>query len=261
MGRFAIEFWGVEAAVEWDDPRFDQSAGDLLLPIWAHDPDLVPDAVFRLVTDAAGETSVQSPAQELYTMLKDDVVETLERRLHLYLGANTRQVVFVHAGVVQWNGMAILFPGRSYAGKTTLIQALVLAGAAFLSDEYAIVDPNGMVHPFPRPISLREPEGIRRIKASELGWDGRVKPLPVGAVIVTSYQKDATWKPEEISPGSAVLELMGNTVSAQAAPQLALACLSKAVAKTRCWKGPRGEAETTAELLLRQLSGQHAPRA
>jgi predicted ATPase len=36
--------------------------------------------------------------------------------------------VFVHAGVVGWKGQAILVPGRSYSGKTTLIAALMKAG-------------------------------------------------------------------------------------------------------------------------------------
>ncbi len=258
MGRFAIEFWGVQAAVEWDDSKFDQAVGNLLLPIWTDDPGLDPEAVFRLKTDNLGQTSVEGPGQDLHPINRADVVETLERRLHLYLATETRQAVFVHAGVVSWQGRTILFPGRSYVGKSTLVQALVRAGTDFFSDEYAIIDPEGMVHPFPRPISLREPEGIRRVDAISLGWDGSLLPMEAGAVIVSRYEEETVWKPEEISRGNAVLELMSNTVSAQGAPNLALTCLGQAVRGVHCYKGSRGESEVTAQRILEHLSTQES---
>jgi hypothetical protein len=252
MGRFAIRFWGVEAAVEWDDPALDREVRRLLLPIWADRPDLSPEAVFRLRAKISGEIELEGPAQDLSPWIRRDIVETLERRLHLYLASQTREVVFVHAGVVGWRGQAIVIPGHSYTGKSTLVQALVQAGASYLSDEYAIVDPQGLVHPFPRPISLREPEP-RRISAQELGWEPGLASVPAGAVIVTGYQKGGLWSPQPISPGQAVMELLSNTVSAQAQPALAMTCLGALASAATCWQGERGEARETATLILERL--------
>src|SRR5262249_47349881 len=65
--------------------------------------------------------------------------------------------VFVHAGVVGYQGRAILLPGRSFSGKTTLVVELVRAGAEYYSDEYAVLDTSGGVHPYSGPLSIRRP--------------------------------------------------------------------------------------------------------
>ena len=65
------------------------------------------------------------------------------------MAAETRERVFVHAGVVGWKGHAIVIPGRSRSGKTTLVAELVKAGAEYYSDEFAVLDAEGRVHPFP----------------------------------------------------------------------------------------------------------------
>ena len=60
----------------------------------------------------------------------DEVLEALERHLHLYVAEKARRKVFVHAGVVGWRGSAIVIPGRTLSGKSTLVKALVEAGYA-----------------------------------------------------------------------------------------------------------------------------------
>src|SRR5207248_7654182 len=49
-----------------------------------------------------------------------DILETLESDAQLSVAEFARQRLFVHAGVVGWKGRAILLPGRSLAGKSTL---------------------------------------------------------------------------------------------------------------------------------------------
>ena len=64
--------------------------------------------------------------------------------------------MFVHAGVVAVDGRALLLPGGSFTGKTTLVAALLRAGAQYGSDEYAVLDEAGLVLPaYPRPLSIR----------------------------------------------------------------------------------------------------------
>ncbi len=65
----------------------------------------------------------------------DQVLEALERDLQLHVAERARRRVFVHAGVVGWGGRAIVIPGRTTRGKTTLVKALVDAGATYYSDE------------------------------------------------------------------------------------------------------------------------------
>ena len=86
----------------------------------------------------------------------DQVFETLESELRLRIAAGAKRKTFVHAGVVGWHGRAIVLPGRSCAGKTSLVAELPRAGATYYSDEFAVIDGRGRVCPFPKPLSIRE---------------------------------------------------------------------------------------------------------
>ena len=63
------------------------------------------------------ERSVQADA---------DVVESWDQ---LAVATLAKELVFVHAGVVGWRNRAIVIPGRSLSGKSTLVLALVVAVA------------------------------------------------------------------------------------------------------------------------------------
>ena len=61
----------------------------------------------------------------------------------------------VHAGAVLFGNRAVLLPGKSFAGKSSLVAELLRRGATCLSDEYALIDGAGIVHAYPRPLLLR----------------------------------------------------------------------------------------------------------
>lgn len=63
--------------------------------------------------------------------------------------------LLLHAGVVARNGRAVLLAGGSGSGKSTLVARLVLDGFDYLSDEIGSVQANGLIRPYPRPLSLR----------------------------------------------------------------------------------------------------------
>lgn len=176
----------------------------------------------------------------------------VERHLSIYLAEFARNRVFVHAGVVGWNGKAVLMPGKSRSGKSTLVTALLRAGATYYSDEFAVVDATGRVHPYLSPIQLRNGDGTHhRIQPAELlGGVGR-KPLPVGLVLVTRHRRDVAWRPRRLSVGEGMLELLTNTVSAQHDPARALRTLTLMLAGVQILKGPRGEADAMVARLLR----------
>ena len=249
MNRFAFSYFGMQVGVEWVGAAdLDQPLKSLLLPIWKDEPDLSPQAVFRISRDPQGELLIDGPDDEFDRSGREDIIETLERRLHFYLACLCREAIFVHAGVVGWRNGAVVIPGRSFAGKSTLTMALLEAGASYLSDEYAVIDRNGLIHPFPRPISLRTEDGCERVRPASVC----LQPLPLLAMVSTEFSAGAEWSPDILSAGSSALEMLANTVSAQAAPELALECLSAALKNGVSWKGPRGEAKPTAEAILSQ---------
>jgi hypothetical protein len=186
---------------------------------------------------------------------QDSLFETFESDLRLFVAELATHRVFVHAGVVGWKGQAIVIPGRSYSGKSTLVAELVRAGATYYSDEYAVLDSRGRVHPFSKPIELRE-EGKftqRKVTVTELGGKSGTKPLPVGLVLMTRFQSGARWRPRNLTPGKGVLELLFNTVSARRSPERALATLRVVASQAALLKGVRGNATEVVNALLKRL--------
>ena len=185
----------------------------------------------------------------------DDLLDAFESHVQLTVAEYAPRRVFVHAGVVGWNNRAIVIPGLSHSGKTTLVRQLIQAGAIYYSDEYAVLDERGRVHAYPRPLGVRTPGSPigRKVRAEEIGATVGEKPLRVGLLVATNYKEGSRWRPREITRGKGVLELMANTVSARAQPQLALAVLPKALESARILKGTRGEASEIVESILERV--------
>jgi hypothetical protein len=181
------------------------------------------------------------------------IFQLLEVDLEIYVAEQARRRIFVHAGVVGWNGEAILLPGQSGSGKTTLVAALVRAGATYYSDEYAVVDAKGRVHPYPRPLSIRsETAGQPAVTTPVEALGGRAgrEPLPVGTVVVTRYQEGTSWRPRRISAGETALKLLAHTVSVRYAPQQALTGVLRIANRARNLTGVRGDAGDLVAALL-----------
>ncbi len=185
----------------------------------------------------------------------DEALAMFESDLQMHVATKAPRRVFVHAGVVGWKGQAVLLPGRSYSGKTTLIAELIKAGAIYYSDEYAVLDARGRVHPYARPLQIREDETGRqqRYAVEKLGGRAGVKPLPVKLVIVSQYKPGAKWRPRELSAGQGVLELLNQTVSARIQPGKAFAALQQVATQALILKGARGEAEAMTAPILKYL--------
>ncbi|MFQ5556835.1 MAG: hypothetical protein ACE5GB_04920, partial [Acidimicrobiales bacterium] len=124
-----------------------------------HEADVVYDVsevgglVHLARSDESGRTGIGRTLEPLAAahVVVDD--------MHLQMSHRSESLLFVHAGVVEWRGVGIAVPGRSMTGKSTLVAAAVRAGAGYLSDEFAILDAGAAVHPYPRPLSLRDAGG------------------------------------------------------------------------------------------------------
>jgi hypothetical protein len=192
-----------------------------------------------------GERLVQT--EDFHTAL-----DVFESNLQLYVAEHSRSKIFVHAGVVGWGGEAILIPGRSCSGKTSLVAQLVRAGATYYSDEYAVIDAKGRVHPYPKALGIRSKGSLRQTRTSVESMGGRagLKPLPVGLVLITEFRDGAKWAPRRLSGGEAVLAMLAHTVCARTRPKAALGCLAHVACAASFLEGPRGEAEQTAAAVL-----------
>jgi hypothetical protein len=184
------------------------------------------------------------------------VYDVLESDMHLHVAERAQRRAFIHAGVVGWRGKAVIIPGRSFSGKTTLTRELMRAGALFYSDEYAVLDSSGRVHPFHRPLQIRDDETARQSKytVESLGGERGIKPLPVGLVILSQYRKGARWQPRKVSAGRGTLAMMEHAVSARHQPEAVLETLQQVVTRAPVLKGVRGEASEIVDRILKLLS-------
>lgn len=199
-----------------------------------------------------GETVVES----------DDVAELLRRalsELHLAVAVHAGEGLFVHAGAVAWRGSGIVLPGRSMSGKTTLVRALVEAGAEYYSDEYAVLDPAGRLLPYAKPLSVRKSgSGSEMLAPTCVGAVG-VRPVPVGLVVSTRYERSAVWQVERVCGAAAILPLVDNTVAARLAPARMLEATAAVAGGALCVRGPRPDAGSAAVEIL-ALADQLADR-
>lgn len=189
----------------------------------------------------------------------EQVMQALESDLQITVALNAKNRLFVHAGVVGWRNQAILIPGRTFSGKSTLVEALVRAGATYYSDEFAVLDSKGRVHPYPRPLSLRENDArARRMVAEDIGGTLGRRSLPVGLVVVSEYKEGFAWRPRMLSPAQGMLALLANTVVARLQPEFALSTLKRAIDSVPVLKGSRGEADQAATTILSHLESRAA---
>src|SRR5262245_47575049 len=225
---------------------------------------IVADAKFSILVKHRGARRVFAPMHRLYegtrclfeTRDLDALLARLESDVHFAMACHARTKLFVHAGVVGWKGGAVLLPGRTHAGKTSLVAALMRAGATYYSDEYAVLDDAGLVHPFARSLGVRDAAG--RIRVLSPGTLGPVadRAAPIALIVATRHVAGARWRPTPMSPGETVLSLLDNTLAAQSRPGDVLRILSKAVVGARALRGPRGDAGRVAVRLLAECPPQ-----
>lgn len=182
-------------------------------------------------------------------------LDLLISRIRLTIAEFAEQIIFLHAGVIGWQNRAVIIPGKSFAGKTTLVAAFAKMGCEYFSDEYAMIDKDGLVHPFPKRLSIR---GIVDdytqvdFDVEKLGGKRAQEPFPVGCVLVAEYKKERKTKPKlkEITLGEGVMASIANSISIRQNPKFVIEVLNKALQNSVVLKTERGEAAAFVEIFF-----------
>jgi len=210
------------------------------------------DHHFELDVDAAGtHFLVQNGERLSYTENASSHYKFFDSILRVAIGEYAVGRIFLHAGVVGWRGKAIVMPADSFQGKSTLVSELVRLGAEYYSDEFAIIDVEGLVHPFARRIGRRtEDFQTYELTVEDLGGTYGKDPIPVGFVLLTSYEKDAEWNPEVLTPGNGFLKIIPYTLSIRYRTEFSMQVLHNITSHAIIAFGTRGSAERFAKTLL-----------
>jgi hypothetical protein len=215
-----------------------------------------PERRWRLRTTASSWT-VEADDEFVFSSSDRQVASAaLQSDVELWVAEHARARIFVHAGCVASDGRALVLPGRTLSGKSSLVAALVRAGATYYSDEFAVLDSAGIVRPYARKLSIRPYDGsvTKRVPVEELGGKVTRQRASVALVAALRFSPELGWSTQPLSRGEAILKLMDNTVAAQSRPRAMLTALERATAEAQCLSGTRGDADEAAARLLAMLS-------
>jgi hypothetical protein len=157
----------------------------------------------------------------------------------------------VHAGAVLVEGRALLLPGSTHAGKSSLVAELLRRGAFCFSDEYALIDKQGLIHAYPRPLLLRNGRPRQTpVLPDELSSRFVAKHAPVGWIVATDYVPGGEWHVKGISQSEAVALLLRNTPHEMEQEPAMIDNFICASAAAASYKGTRGDVTDAAARLL-----------
>lgn len=197
---------------------------------------------FRLLRDQ------DAPIQGLN---KHTTFELFVRMIRLMVSEGAKEHVFLHAGVVALGNKTLILPGHSGSGKTSLVIELLKLGAVYYSDEYAVLDKDGEVHPFARDLSVRsekrnwnEKDGM---PAVSYGGVSGTQSLPAGMVLFTEFSIKGDLNFERVSLGQGILAAIPHTITFPKRPDFSLKLLNCAFSRAIILTGLRCESDITAK--------------
>ena len=258
-GPGTLEAYGVLLEITASDEQHRDRIMRLLPPGWRAASGKPQQGRFAVSSGPDDTVQVTLDGSSLADRADLDVgLGLLDAQVRAFVALHAPEHIFVHAGVVGVDDRAVLLPGYSFAGKTTLVAELVRAGATYYSDEYAVLDAEGLVHPYAKPLSVRmgSSRGTEEQPVESLGGRVGERPLTAGLIAVTSYRPGATWSPRRLSPGEGALALLSHTIPARSRPEQALSAVRCAVGDAVVLQGERGDARETAAELLATLRGE-----
>jgi hypothetical protein len=258
--QLAFDAYGAQMRICTNDPDLLPRVESIMPPGWHRRPRSSAQQRLGLLDEGDDWYSIyrhdgacihDAPGREYALMQLDSQIQS-----HVALEAP--EFIFIHAGVVADDRSALLLPGLSFAGKTTLVRSLIEAGALYYSDEFAVLDAMGHVHPYAKPLSFRPPDpppegDTVEYRVDQLGGVAGEEPLPVGLVVAARYRPGARWDPEPLSHGAGALSLLENAVAGQDRPDQAIRHISRAIQGATVLRGERGEADEIAGQLLEAL--------
>jgi hypothetical protein len=252
---------GVKVGISWGDADLSGALLEALPPQWELAEGIIPARSYHIDPDADGGFRIVVDDEDDARQFLDitGLLDFLEGDIQIFVAEFATPHLFVHAGVVAIDDRAILIPGRSFAGKSTLTTSLVKAGATYYSDEYAVLDENGLVLPYPRRVSLRSgphgPTGRLDLAAHAPKLPFAEAAIPVGLVALLKYEEDGGWDARELDHLEAIMAISEQTVAIQRRPADTFAILGAVVRSATVIQGTRGDVDDTVDRLLALLAG------
>lgn len=176
--------------------------------------------------------------------------------------------LLLHAAATRLDDRALVWPGESGAGKSSLSAFLRRRGHGWLSDEAVLVEPDGRVSGLPRALHLKRggvdaarEAGLLSASEIDAGWpfEGGVllrppedrAPATVGGWIFPRFVPGATSSLEALSPARAAHRLLQAAINVHRFEDRGLSIASSLVRRGPCFALEHGGFHTLEDALGR----------
>lgn len=212
------------------------------------------DQQFRIGVSTSGTIPVTNCLNdEIHHLDEDGFERFFEALVRNKVGEYASGYVFLHAGVVAVGEEALVLPGRTFSGKTTLVEALLRAGARYVSDEYAVLDEDALVHPFPKPLSMRNSAargGTREVLPGEKAVRPAEGPLACRMVFFSEYRPDAVLDMHRLTSSEGLLRILEHALPIRRNTEFSLKVLNKLALRAIITQSYRADADEVAVRLI-----------
>ena len=178
--------------------------------------------------------------------------------------ASGQSTTFHAAAAQSPHGTGVLLAAPMESGKTTTCTGLLRAGWGYLTDEAAACHPDGIVHAYPKPLTIDQgawalfPE-LAPAATDESAVSWLVPAIELGAPVVPRtrlglllfprYERDAATMAERLRPSTAALELAQSTFRFEQHGARDLACVSSLARSLPAYRVTIGDLEAAVRLI------------
>jgi hypothetical protein len=255
-----IGFAGYRVAVASDDASVIEALSDHFALMLAPESPSGSDATFTVRpfgtgfrVEGSGVVASTGPALET-------LLGFLEQQIRARFMEFQPALHWVHAGAVERRGGAIILPGATLRGKSTLVAALCAHGWRYLSDEAAPIDlDKGEVFPFPRTLGMRvspkkwlDPGAAARLDKRQVRFsEPEVAPGPalLRAIVFPEYDGRSRAKLAPYPAGSALHELIRTSMNFRDHATTALRGLGDLVGRIPAYRLAFSDANEAAQVI------------
>ena len=257
---YAFDSYGVRIGIRSNETEILAKLKErlpFLLPTGFHEIDFAAvEYIFSVVRDSKikGNYKIYKNNEDCTTLSGTDLkLDSFESQIRLTVAEFAEGYVFLHAGAVRYKETAIIIPAKSFSGKTTLVAEFIRRGFEYYSDEYAVIDRDGFLHPFPKQLSMRGIIDAYQQVDMDVEEFGAVKgeePIKIGLILISKYKKGARFLPKVVTSGEGIIESIANSVSIRTNPEFVLGVLGKVVNNAKVVKTNRSEAKKFVDRFL-----------
>jgi len=214
---------------------------------------------------------------------RNEVLPYVEWGINWRVIAARTDYLQLHAATLAYDGQAVVFAGPSGTGKSTLAAGLLARGWSYLSDEFALIDPDTLlVHPFPKALcikagafsaveGLKLPVWRRRhyVKAFK-GHVGYIStrditpqvatgPCPIRFIVFPRYAEGTETRLYSLPRARAAFLLAQHVLNRDTFGGRMISILSDVVRDAECVRLEAGPLDTTCDLVESLVSSSTTP--